>query len=178
MERKTQRLKTSVRQIDKKLLFSRRPILGAARVIRLLAGNGLSEPCPVVALGQAKPSLSKPDPEAQADLLCRATLLTPFVRARIVDGQGRTLPRGREQIGELLLQGPWLTQGHYKAPEQSRQLWRDDWPHTGDVATLNPEGYLRITDRIKDVIKIGGEWISSLELENALNQHRRSVRLE
>src|SRR6185369_5749588 len=114
---------------------------------------------------------SKLDPEAQADLLCGATLLTPFVRARIVDGQGRTLPPGQEQIGELVLQGLWLTQGYYKAPEQSRHLWRDGWLHTGDVATLDSEGYLRITDRIKDVIKIGGEWISSLELENCLNQH-------
>lgn len=142
-----------------------------ARGIRLLSGYGMSETCPVVALGQTKPSLSKLDPEAQADLLCGATLLTPFVRARIVDGEGRTLPPGQEQIGELVLQGPWLTQGYYKAPEQSRQLWRDGWLHTGDVATLDSEGYLRITDRIKDVIKIGGEWISSLELENCLNQH-------
>lgn len=142
-----------------------------ARGIRLLTGYGMSETCPVVALGQTKPSLSKLDPEAQADVLCRATLLTPMVRAAIVDGQGRTLPPGQEQIGELVLQGPWLTPGYYKAPEQSRQLWRDGWLHTGDVATLDSEGYLRITDRIKDVIKIGGEWISSLELENALNLH-------
>jgi len=142
-----------------------------ARGIRLVSGYGMSETCPVVAFGQVKPSLSKLDPEAQADLVCRATLLTPLVRAAIVDGQGRTLPPGQEHPGELVLQGPWLTQGYYKDPELSQQLWRDGWLHTGDVATFDPEGYLRITDRIKDVIKIGGEWISSLELENALNQH-------
>lgn len=142
-----------------------------ARGIRLLTGYGMSETCPVVALGQAKPSLSKLEPEAQADLLCRATLLTPFVRARIVDDQGRTLPGGQEHAGELVLQAPWLTQGYFKAPEQSGHLWRNGWLHTGDVGTLDSQNYLRITDRIKDVIKIGGEWISSFELENALNQH-------
>ena len=66
---------------------------------------------------------------------------------------------------------PWLTEGYYKEPEKSKDLWPDGWMHTGDVAYIDPEGYLQITDRIKDVIKTGGEWISSLELENLMSLH-------
>ena len=70
-----------------------------------------------------------------------------------------------------MLQAPWLTTGYFKQDEQSEVLWRSGWLHTGDVGYIDDLGYIRITDRLKDVIKIGGEWISSLELENALSQH-------
>ena len=74
-------------------------------------------------------------------------------------------------MGELVLRAPWLTTGYYRDLERSQDLWRSGWLHTGDLAYIDPEGYIRITDRLKDVIKIGGEWISSLELESALSQH-------
>jgi fatty-acyl-CoA synthase len=81
------------------------------------------------------------------------------------------LPPGAENAGELVLQCPWLTQGYYRNEETSQALWRGGWLHTGDIAYMDHDGYIRITDRLKDVVKIGGEWISSLELENALSQH-------
>jgi len=70
-----------------------------------------------------------------------------------------------------MVRSSWLTQGYLKDPERSAALWAGGWLHTGDVATIDDEGYLQITDRIKDVIKSGGEWVSSLELENVLSQH-------
>ncbi|MFW5874686.1 MAG: AMP-binding enzyme, partial [bacterium] len=66
---------------------------------------------------------------------------------------------------------PWLTQGYIKDPEKSEELWADGWLHTGDIGYVDTEGYLQITDRLKDVIKSGGEWISSLTLEDIISQH-------
>jgi len=66
---------------------------------------------------------------------------------------------------------PWLTQSYYNDAERAKELWTDGWLHTGDIGYITKEGYLQVTDRIKDVIKTGGEWISSLDLENILSQH-------
>jgi fatty-acyl-CoA synthase len=71
----------------------------------------------------------------------------------------------------VVVRSPWLTQSYFQEPEKSEALWRDGWLHTGDVGYVDGDGYLHITDRIKDVIKTGGEWISSLELEDIISQH-------
>ncbi len=70
-----------------------------------------------------------------------------------------------------MVRSPWATAGYYKDIEQSRGLWRGGWLHTGDVANIDASGYIQITDRLKDVIKTGGEWISSLDLENMMSLH-------
>ena len=74
-------------------------------------------------------------------------------------------------MGEVVARTPWLTQGYYNEPEKSEELWRDGWLHTGDVATWNAQNNIKIADRIKDVIKTGGEWVSSIDLENLIGQH-------
>ena len=74
-------------------------------------------------------------------------------------------------VGEIVVKSPWLTQGYHKEPEKSEDLWEDGRLHTGDIGYINQEGYLQITDRIKEVIKSGGEWISALELEDKINEH-------
>jgi fatty-acyl-CoA synthase len=73
--------------------------------------------------------------------------------------------------GEIVVRAPWLTQGYLNDPVNSAKLWEGGWLHTGDVAVMNPDGYLKITDRIKDVIKTGGEWVSSIELEDLILRH-------
>ena len=72
-------------------------------------------------------------------------------------------------MGELVVRAPWLTPGYFKLPEKSEELWRGGWLHTGDIAYRDDEGYIVITDRLKDVIKTGGEWISSLDLESMIS---------
>ena len=69
------------------------------------------------------------------------------------------------------MRAPWLTESYFKEPDKTKELWRKGWLHSGDVGYIDEEGYLQITDRIKDVIKSGGEWISSLDLENLMSQH-------
>ena len=71
----------------------------------------------------------------------------------------------------MVVRTPWLTQGYLKDPEKSEQLWENGWLHTGDIGYFDEEGYLQVTDRLKDVIKTGGEWVSSLELEDIISQH-------
>src|SRR5260370_25330766 len=73
--------------------------------------------------------------------------------------------------GEVVVRAPWLTQGYLKNPEASAQLWEGGYLHTQDIANIDTTGYLQITDRIKDVIKSGGEWVSSLEIESLISQH-------
>ena len=141
------------------------------RGIRIMAAYGMSETCPVVTAAHLQPGMADLEPAARRNVLTRAGLPIPLVRTQIVDPEGNPLPPGKANTGELLLQAPWLTPGYYKNEEKSRDLWQGGWLHTGDVAYIDEEGYVCITDRLKDVIKIGGEWISSLELENALSRH-------
>ena len=73
--------------------------------------------------------------------------------------------------GEVVLRAPWLTQGYLKDKDNSEALWKGGWMHTGDIGVIDGDGWLKITDRIKDVIKTGGEWVSSLDLESLILQH-------
>jgi len=141
------------------------------RGIRIMGAYGLSETCPVATAAHLQPDMTKWERSEQLGVITRAGLPAPLVRTRVVDPAGEALPPGRANTGELVVQAPWLTRGYFKNPEQSAELWRGGWLHTGDVGYIDEEGYVRITDRLKDVIKIGGEWISSLELENALSRH-------
>ncbi len=95
------------------------------------------------------------------------------VEFKLVDDAGNELPRDGEAVGELLVRGPWIVSGYFEDEEATRAAVEPDgWFHTGDVATLDPDGYLTIRDRSKDVIKSGGEWISSMDLEVAAMAHQ------
>jgi fatty-acyl-CoA synthase len=139
--------------------------------IQIYAGYGMSETCPVISTGALKPEMLNWEKEKQIDKLIMTGITIPLVYAKIVDPFGKDLPHDGEATGELVLRAPWLTAGYFNEPERSKELWIDGWLHTGDVAYIDKEGYIQITDRIKDVIKTGGEWISSLELENLASQH-------
>jgi fatty-acyl-CoA synthase len=139
--------------------------------IQIFAGYGMSETCPLISLANLKPPMLGWEKEKQVDRLIMTGLPVPLVYAKIVDAFGKDLPRDGVATGELVLRAPWLTESYHKDPERTAELWRDGWLHTGDVAYIDPEGYIQITDRIKDVIKTGGEWVSSLDLENLISLH-------
>lgn len=81
------------------------------------------------------------------------------------------IPQDGQSTGEVVVRAPWLTQGYLNNPKASEQLWTGGYLHTNDIGRIGLDGYLMITDRLKDVIKTGGEWISSLELEDIISQH-------
>jgi len=94
-----------------------------------------------------------------------------MVQIEIVDPKGNPVPHDGDAKGEVVARAPWLTQNYFKEPEKGEELWQGGWLHTGDVASMEPDSTLVIKDRIKDVIKTGGEWLSSLDLENLISQH-------
>jgi len=94
------------------------------------------------------------------------------VEMKIVDDEGRAQPHDGKSMGEVLVRGPWIVCGYFEdEPASAAAVEPDGWFHTGDMATIDPDGYMQITDRRKDVIKSGGEWISSIDLENAAIAH-------
>ena len=139
--------------------------------IEILAAYGMSETCPLLTAANLKPKMMNWSNEEKLDVLTKTGLPTPFVNLKVVDSKGKEVPHDGMTTGEIVVRTPWLTQGYFKSPEKSEELWKDGWLHTGDVANIDPEGYVKITDRFKDVIKTGGEWISSLELESLISQH-------
>lgn len=142
-----------------------------ARGIDLFTGYGMSETCPILTLAQLTPEeLALPDSE-QAPLRAKTGRSLPLVDLKIVDSQGAGLPRDGVATGELVVRSPWLTQGYLKNAEASEALWEGGYLHTNDIGNINPAGFVQITDRIKDVIKTGGEWTSSLQLEDLLALH-------
>ena len=140
------------------------------RGIDLFSGYGMSETCPILTLAQLKPYMLDRDADAQVEIRTKTGLPIPLVDLRIVDDQMNDVPHNGRATGEVVVRAPWLTQGYVKDAEGSERLWRGGYLHTGDIGHIDPEGYLQITDRIKDVIKSGGEWISSLEIENLISQ--------
>ncbi len=139
--------------------------------INVSAAYGMSETCPVLTIANLKPHMLDWDLERQLEVRCRTGLPVPEVNLDIVDMQGNPLPHDGKTVGEVIVRAPWLTQGYVDDPERSEELWKDGWLHTGDMGFIDPEGYLKITDRMKDIIKTGGEWISSLQLEDIISQH-------
>jgi fatty-acyl-CoA synthase len=136
------------------------------RGIDIFAGYGMSETCPVLTIAHVtEKDLSE---EEEIKIRCKTGRPLPLVQLRIVDEGMNDIPADGESVGEIIVRSPWLTQGYLKDKRNSESLWKDGYLHTADIANLNENNYVKITDRMKDVIKIGGEWISSLEVEDLL----------
>jgi fatty-acyl-CoA synthase len=136
--------------------------------VRIIQAWGMTETSPLAAVAHPPGSVDIGGAD-EMDWRVRTGRVVGGVELRIVDDAGRPLPWDGEAVGEIEVRGPWVTASYYRDP--SPEKFDDGWLRTGDVGTVSPEGYIQITDRAKDVIKSGGEWISSVELENLLMGH-------
>lgn len=139
--------------------------------IDIFTGYGMSETCPVLTLAHLKPQMLNLPKEKQVEIRCKTGLPLPLTYINLMSEDGTFLPKDGKTIGEVVVRSPWLTMGYYKEKERAEELWRGNWLHTGDLGYFDEEGYLKIVDRAKDVIKTGGEWISSLDIENIIISH-------
>jgi len=133
---------------------------------------GATETTPITAVNRPKPSLQRLSEAEQWDLKRKQGLLVSGVDVRILDANDQELPHDGQSAGEICMRGPWVTTTyHNMAAADIQDRFIDGWWRSGDVGTVDQNGYLKVMDRIKDVIKSGGEWISSIDMENALVGH-------
>lgn len=141
------------------------------RGIDITTGYGMSETCPVLTLSHLRLEDEGWDVDRQVEVRIKAGRPIPFVDIRIVDAEMRDVPQDGATPGEIVARAPWLTQGYLRDPANSDKLWLGGWLHTGDIGVIGADGYLKITDRLKDVIKTGGEWVSSIDIEDLILKH-------
>jgi fatty-acyl-CoA synthase len=139
--------------------------------VDVFAGYGMSETCPILTLSRLEPEMKDWEPARQLEYRCKTGRPLPLVQLRIVDDQMRDVPADGKSQGEIVVRAPWATKGYVGDAEGTARLWAGGWLHTGDIAVIDEYGYVKITDRLKDVIKSGGEWVSSLDLEDRLLEH-------
>src|SRR5690606_22721446 len=134
-----------------------RGLYDAAKAIgmQLTAAYGMSETCPMVSSAHLNDQLMAGDEEERTTYRIRAGVPGLLVEASLMDEEGNHLPLDGHHQGELVLRAPWLTQGYFREPEKSEELWVGGWLHTGDVAAIDEMSCIEIRDRIKDVIKTG-----------------------
>jgi fatty-acyl-CoA synthase len=138
--------------------------------LTIVQGWGMTETSPVASTTALPHDLQLVGEEERFDLMATAGLPLAFVEIRVRAGD-EAVPWDGESMGELEVRGPWVAAGYYDTPEQADRWTEDGWFRTGDIVSIHPRGFIQIKDRSKDVIKSGGEWISSVELENALMGH-------
>jgi fatty-acyl-CoA synthase len=141
-----------------------------ARGIDVFTGYGQSESCPMLSGVHMTTKQLSEDPEAQVERRTVAGLPAPLVDLRIVDANMADVPHDGKTRGEIVTRAPWLTMGYLNDPAASEQLWAGGYLHTGDVATWDADGTIHIVDRIKDIIKSGGEWVSSIQVEDIISE--------
>jgi fatty-acyl-CoA synthase len=137
---------------------------------------GMTETTPVATIGRLKAHMRDWTEDDQYEVRSKQGWPMPFVELRVMqpdgpDGRNIEAPRDGETPGELEVRGPWVAGSYYNAPNEAHRWTEDGWFKTGDVATMDGEGFIKIVDRAKDLVKSGGEWISSVDLENTLMGH-------
>jgi len=137
--------------------------------VKVFHAWGMTEMSPLGTVGTLKARQEKLDKQARLAVQAKQGRGIFGVEMRIVDEQGRELPWDGKRFGNLMVRGPWIAKSYFKG--EGGDPLKDGWFPTGDVATIDPDGYMQITDRSKDVIKSGGEWISSIDLENIAIAH-------
>ena len=138
--------------------------------VNMVHAYGMTEATPIVTYNHRKSGLDGLADAERDELAGKQGLLVAGLDMKLVDDGGRELPWDGEQRGELLFRGPWLAAEYYN-DDRTAETFIDGWYHSGDIASIDPEGYVQIGDRVRDMVKSGGEWISSVDLETAIIAH-------
>ncbi len=138
--------------------------------ITTVGAYGMSETCPLLTAALFTGDTQDMQDEEKFDYMISTGRPAILVNMRIVDSNNKDVPWDNKTIGEITVRAPWLTDEYYKDPEKTKELWKDDWLHTGDLAVVDSKGYIHIVDREKDAVKSGGEFIPSLILENIISE--------
>ena len=138
------------------------------RGVELLHAWGMTELSPIGTVSHLTDELRDAEYQTQVDKRSKQGLVVPGLEFEVIDEDGEEIPWDGEAFGELRIRGPWVTKEYFKRPAANEAEFVDGWLKTGDVVTVDEDGYIQLVDRTKDVIKSGGEWISSVELENAI----------
>ncbi len=132
---------------------------------------GMTEMSPIGTVANLKGELEQLPEEEQLEYRSKQGYPVPFIEIRAREDEGSLVPWNDEAMGELEVSGPWVSKAYYNAPEEDEEFTEDGWFKTGDIVSIDEQGYINIQDRDKDLVKSGGEWISSVQLENALMAH-------
>ena len=138
--------------------------------VELIQAYGMTEATPVVSYNRITGRFDGLSEGEKLQMAGTQGATVPGLEMRLVDDEGKDLPWDGEQRGELLFKGPWIADSYYNDP-RSEETFIDGWYHSGDIASVDPNGYIQIGDRVKDMVKSGGEWISSVDLETAIIAH-------
>ena len=147
-----------------------RPLVKAAlkRGIDVCAAYGQSEACPTLTIMHLSRTQTTGDADTEVELRIKPGYVPPLMELRVVDSNMQDVAHDGKVTGEIVARAPWLAMGYLNDPNASERLWAGGYMHTGDVGSIDPDGALHITDRLKDIIKSGGEWISSIDLEDII----------
>ena len=138
--------------------------------IPFIHAYGMTETTPLATVARLKSYQQDLPEDERLELRAKQGIIVPGLNMKVVDDKGNEVPHDGKTMGELLLQGPWIADSYYK-DDRSKNAFVDGWLKTGDVVTVDEEGFIKIVDRTSDLIKSGGEWISSVDLENGLMAH-------
>jgi fatty-acyl-CoA synthase len=138
--------------------------------LNVVQGWGMTETSPVASVSDFIGDIAQADQDTKYDYVAMAGIPLPFVEIRVRAGE-EEVPWDAESMGELEVRGPWVASGYFEDDTQADRWTEDGWFKTGDIVSMHPRGFIQIKDRSKDVIKSGGEWISSVDVENALMAH-------
>lgn len=139
--------------------------------VQILHAWGMTEMSPIGSISTLKPRLRSASPDVRFAYQTKQGLPVPGIELKAIDAAGNEVPHDGRSMGELIARGPWVAATYYNDDRSADSFTPDGWFRTGDIVTIDPDGYIQITDRAKDVIKSGGEWISSVELENTIMGH-------
>lgn len=139
--------------------------------VPVIHAYGMTETTPIVLASVFKSYMEELPQQEKYKIAARQGILVPGLEMKVVDDSGQEIAWDGKQMGELLLRGPWIAKEYYKEPDRSKEAFTDGWLRTGDIVNIDKEGYVLIMDRTKDLIKSGGEWISSVDLENTIMAH-------